>query len=188
MGNNNIKQSFSITSLLHHSKTISIQNRSQKMSMLLFYSNDQSIIKIKALFYRSKYYFEMRYLLLSLAFAFMLLSCSNEKAAQLPDKLLGMNIQYKYANDREYNVKLEEDGLSYRYASGSKPDKWWGKFTYHHAVLENKNHVVSWHEVDYDDYITLIIDFERKTLFGSGIIKGEEVHFQPAVITNINFE
>jgi len=115
--------------------------------------------------------------------------CSSEQESkQLPDKLLGMDIRYKYANDREYNVKLEEEGLSYRYVSGSKPKKWWGPFPYHHAELENENHVVAWHEADYDDYITLIIDFDKNTLFGSGIIKGEEVHFQPAKISKITFE
>jgi len=130
----------------------------------------------------------MRYILFPIAFVFFFAGCSNEKVDQFPDKLIGLNIQYKYANDREYNVKLEEDGLSYRYISGSKPDKWWGKFPYYHAVLENNIQVVAWHELGYDDYITLIIDFEGSTLFGSGIIKGEEVHFQPALITKITFE
>jgi hypothetical protein len=124
---------------------------------------------------------------LLLPILFMLSACCSEKEDQYPDKLVGMKIQYKYANDREYNVKLEEDGLSYRYVSGSKPDKWWGKFPYHHAVLANQIHVLAWHEVGYDDYITLIIDFDRNTLFGSGIIQGKEVHFQSANISTLTF-
>lgn len=127
-------------------------------------------------------------LIFCILFVLGLFGCINENPSKkLPEKLQGMNIQYKYDNDREYNVKLEEDGLSYRYVSGSKPDKWWGKFPYHHAVLANQNHIVAWHEVGYDDYITLIIDFDRETLFGSGIIQGKEVHFQSAQISSLTF-
>lgn len=131
----------------------------------------------------------MRIFILIIISVFTFLACSTvQKDVDYPDKLEGLHIQYKYANDREYAVKLEEDALSYQYKSGVKPDKWWGKFPYHHAILDNKYHVIAWHEVDYDDYITLIINLEEKTLFGSGIIKGEEVHFQPAVISKMAFE
>ena len=119
---------------------------------------------------------------------FLVLSCNEKRTVQYPDQLLGLNIQYRYSNDREYNVKLEKEGLSYRYISGSKPEKWWGKFPYNYSMLEDGQHVVAWHEEGYDDYITLIIDFERNTLFGSGIIKCEEVHFAPAEIFTYSFE
>lgn len=119
---------------------------------------------------------------------FLFSGCAQKKAESLPDKLLGLNIQYKYDNDREYNVKLTKEGLSYRYVSGSKPEKWWGPFPYHHAVFDEKYQVVAWHEVGYGDYITLMIDLEDKKLFGSGIIAGKEVHFEQAVIHTLAFE
>lgn len=125
--------------------------------------------------------------LLLLTMIFIAASCE-EKTPSYPEKLQGLNIQYKYANDREYNIKLEKEGLSYRYVSGSKPEKWWGPFPYHHALFDEEYHIVAWHEVGYDDYITLIIELEENKLFGSGIIAGEEVHFQPAVISRMAFE
>jgi phenolic acid decarboxylase len=125
---------------------------------------------------------------LMLMIVLFLTSCEDNKYEDLPEKLVGLNIQYKYDNDREYKVKLEKEGLSYRYVSGSKPEKWWGPFPYHHAVFDEEYQVLAWHEVGYDDYITLMIDLEDQKLFGSGIIAGKEVHFQPAKIKSLSFE
>ena len=131
----------------------------------------------------------MRIVLISLSILLFagFMSCDNEKDfnSNLPEELVGLDIQYKYANDREYNVKLEEEGLSYRYVSGSKPEKWWGPFPYHHYELEDELQVIAWFEEGYGDYVTLIINLDEKTLFGSAIIQGKDVHFEPAKINKL---
>ena len=104
----------------------------------------------------------------------------------MPENLVGTSLQYKYSGGNAYHVKLEEDGLSYQYKTGSKPNKWWGKFKYNHAVTDKGEHLVSWHEPGFGDYITLLIDFENKSLYGSGIIASKTVHFQKAELSEIS--
>lgn len=38
------------------------------------------------------------------------------------------NITYNYTSGHSYNVKFEEQGVTYRYLKGSKPEKLWGLF------------------------------------------------------------
>ena len=103
----------------------------------------------------------------------------------MPDNLNGTSIKYRYSKGNGYHVKFEDGTISYQYKTGSKPDKWWGKFKYNHLITEKNEHLVSWHEPEYGDYITLLIDFENKSLYGSGIIASKTVHFQKAEISEI---
>ena len=104
-----------------------------------------------------------------------------------PDDLIGVIMNYKYSGGNEYTVKIEDKGLSYQFKSGPKPEKWWGPFANNHMVTEGNNHIVAWHEPGYGDYITLVIDFEKHILYGSGIIGKKTIHFQKANIANVTF-
>jgi phenolic acid decarboxylase len=119
--------------------------------------------------------------------AFCLVGCNNsaDLNSTMPDKLVGTSLKYSYSGGNGYQLKFEEGTISYQFKSGSKPDKWWGKFKYNHLITENNEHLVSWHEPDYGDYITLLIDFENRSLYGSGIIANKTVHFQQAEISEI---
>ena len=44
--------------------------------------------------------------------------------SSLKRELSGTEITYNYTSGRSYNVKFEEAGVSYRYLTGSKPEKW----------------------------------------------------------------
>ena len=104
------------------------------------------------------------------------------------DDLDGTEITYKYDGGNAYNVKMEDGNLNYRFLSGSKPEKWWGPFLYNAFKTENGEYLIGWYEDGFGDYVTLLIDFERKYLFGSGIIvkkSGTKVHFDKAIISNI---
>ena len=127
----------------------------------------------------------MKHLLLILPIAFALFSCGQENKKEtlnFPDRLIGVETRYTYSEGNEYAVKFEEDGLSYQYRSGSKPEAWWGKFPYNYMITGNNEHLVSWHEPKKGDYVTLLINFEKELLYGSAIIKGTKVHFQTAEI------
>ncbi|PZE16531.1 hypothetical protein DNU06_11790 [Putridiphycobacter roseus] len=112
------------------------------------------------------------------------MSCS-EKTENFPDKLTDMEILYTYTGGNTYAVKFESDGLSYQFRSGKNPDKWWGKFEYNHLLTRKNEHFVSWFEPGYGDYVTLLINFENKIIYGSAIIKGKIVHFQQGNIQEI---
>ena len=101
------------------------------------------------------------------------------------DSLDGTNITYTYTGGRSYNVKFETVGVSYRYLTGTKPEKWWGPFPYKALVTDQGEFLVAWHEPDYGDYITLLINLEAEVLYGSGIIGSSSTHFEKARISNI---
>ena len=96
------------------------------------------------------------------------------------------DISYNYTSGRSYNVKFEEAGVSYRYLTGSKPDAWWGPFPYQAFEVEDNIYFASWFEEGYGDYVTLLINFNNKLLYGSAILAGKKVRFHGANIMNVN--
>ena len=105
----------------------------------------------------------------------------------LPSRELNStNITYNYTSGRSYNVKFEEQGVSYRYLTGSKPEKWWGPFPYQTFKVEDDVYLASWFEEGYGDYVTLLINFNNNLLYGSAILSGKTVHFHGAKIVKVN--
>ena len=100
--------------------------------------------------------------------------------------LNGTDITYNYTSGRSYNVKFEEEGISYRYLTGSKPEKWWGPFPYQAFQVDNNIYLASWFEKGYGDYVTLLINFNNRLLYGSAILSGKTVHFHGAKIVKVN--
>jgi len=45
-------------------------------------------------------------------------------AEEMTRELNGGQITYHYSSGRAYNVKFEEQGISYRYLTGTKPEAW----------------------------------------------------------------
>ena len=109
-------------------------------------------------------------------------------ADELTADLHGTEITYHYSSGRQYNVKFEASGASYRYLSGSKPDAWWGPFPYQAIRIEPQVYFLSWFEKGYGDYVTLLVNFNRKSVHGSAILRGEEVHFHQATLVSSNRE
>lgn len=105
----------------------------------------------------------------------------------LPTRNLnGTHITYNYTSGRSYNVKFEEEGVSYRYLTGSKPENWWGPFPYQAFKVEKDVYLASWFEKGYGDYVTLLINFNNRLLYGSAILSGKTVHFHGAKIVKVN--
>jgi hypothetical protein len=115
----------------------------------------------------------------------MLLISNMTMAMDTTRELNGTNITYIYTSDRSYNVKFEEVGVSYRYLTGSKPDIWWGPFPYQAMKVGKNIYFTSWFEKKYGDFVTLLLNLNEKKLYGSAILRGEEVHFHSAKIVNI---
>jgi hypothetical protein len=126
-------------------------------------------------------------LLRLIALIFLALSFTSMADALVSEtkSLDGVNITYDYTSGRSYHVKFEKQGISYRYLTGSKPAKWWGPFPYKAFEVQSNLFMTSWFEEGYGDYVTLLINFDNKLLYGSAIISGEEVHFHGAKIVKI---
>ncbi|PCJ29961.1 MAG: hypothetical protein COA90_10850 [Gammaproteobacteria bacterium] len=101
-------------------------------------------------------------------------------------KLNGTTISYEYTSGKAYNVKFEEAGVSYRYLTGSKPALWWGPFPYQAFEVEDNVFMAAWFEQGYGDYVTLLVNLNNNLLYGSAILRGEDVHFHGAKINTIS--
>jgi len=125
---------------------------------------------------------------LFIAACFGLLFVSAAPAAELSEPtraLNGTNITYAYTSGRSYHVKFEEAGVSYRYLTGSRPDAWWGPFPYQAFEVEKNVFFASWFEPGYGDYVTLLVNFNNRLLYGSAILRGETVHFHGARLLKV---
>ena len=120
-----------------------------------------------------------------LLFIFIQPALSDDAITNFTDSLDGTAITYTYSGGRSYNLKFDSGDISYRYLTGTRPDKWWGPFPYKAMVTDQGEFLVAWYEQGYDDYITLLINLEAEILYGSGIINKNSTHFEKALISNI---
>lgn len=106
--------------------------------------------------------------------------------AQAPTRALdGAQISYEYSSGRSYHVRFSAQGVSYRYLTGSKPEKWWGPFPYTAFEVGPDQFMAAWFEEAYGDYVTLLINFDQRVIHGSAILRGEEVRFHPAKLLTV---
>ncbi|NOQ76156.1 MAG: hypothetical protein GQ574_29420 [Crocinitomix sp.] len=109
------------------------------------------------------------------------------KNLEMPDRLVGVEMNFQYEEGNQYTAKFEPKGMSYKFhKNGKNPKKWNGPFDYNHLITNMNQHLVSWHEADKGDYVTLLINFESMTLYGSAILKSSHVHFQEGEIHKVN--
>lgn len=131
----------------------------------------------------------MKHLLSFVVSVLIVLANGNSVADELSGPTLALNgtsISYEYTSGRAYNVKFEQAGVSYRYLTGSKPEEWWGPFPYQAFEVEKNVFMLSWFETGYGDYVTLLVNFNNSLLYGSAILRGEEVHFHGASINEVD--
>lgn len=111
-------------------------------------------------------------------------ACQSEQV--IPEKLIGIHMNYTYENDVEFAVKFTKEGMYYQYKNGGAPDKWWGPFKYNHLITEQGEHYAAWYEPGYGDYVTLLINFEDKVLYGSALLgKTQKTLFHKAIIHSV---
>jgi len=127
----------------------------------------------------------MKYFIILFLF-YSLSGCVNAQESNFTRELDGRLISYAYSGGNEYQVKLEAQGASYQFRTGSKPEKWWGPFPYQAIKTDDGDYVISWFEEGYGDYVTLFVDFEKKYLIGSAIIPKKGIHFQRARIIEVS--
>lgn len=130
---------------------------------------------------------------MGLSFVAMVLfaACSSDGVEEAPYSLDGINMTYKYTEGNAYNVKFENDSVSYRYLTGSSPKTWWGPFKYNAVKRSNGEYFLSWYEHGYGDIVTLLLNSEKMEIWGSALIAKKDrdiVHFQKAKISEFRKE
>lgn len=105
---------------------------------------------------------------------------------ELTDTLNGTRIAYIYSGGMAVDLKFEKTGASYRMLNLQTLGGWHGPFPYKALQKENGEYFVTWFEEASVDYVSLVINFERKGLYGSALIGGEHTHFEKAVIRAIS--
>ncbi len=98
----------------------------------------------------------------------LVVTCQNKIKA--PDRLEGIEMQYKYENGVEFAIRYSAEGVYYQYKNGKSPDKWWGPFKYDYLLTDQGEHFLSWFEPGYGDHVTQLINLDDKVLYGSAII------------------
>ncbi len=128
----------------------------------------------------------MNFILIIVLTFFYGMACADD-LKELTHSLDGTEITYNYTSGRSYNVAFSPKGVSYRYLTGAKPEKWWGPFPYEAFEVKDNVFFASWFEKGYGDYVTLLINFNNDLLYGSAILRGETVHFHGAKLVKSNY-
>lgn len=111
-------------------------------------------------------------------------ACQNK--IQAPERLEGIEMQYRYENGVEFAIRYTKEGVYYQYKKGNSPNKWWGPFEYEYLLTEKGEHFLSWFEPGYGDHVTQLINLDDKILYGSAIIGDKHnVLFHPAKILRL---
>lgn len=105
---------------------------------------------------------------------------------ELTETLNGVRIAYTYSGGMAVDLKLEKTGVSYRILNPGTPEEWYGPFPYKALQKENGEYFVAWFEEASVDYVSLVINFESKVLYGSALIGGKYTHFEKAIIRAIS--
>jgi len=124
----------------------------------------------------------MRNILLITPMIFFLSLAHAEVKTELTDSLDGIGLTYTFSGGNAYNIKFSSKSLSYRFVSGSKPDKLWGPYPYKAMKTEKGEYFVAWFEDGY--YATILFDPKTKHLYGSSI-SGKNTYFEKAEISQI---
>lgn len=82
-------------------------------------------------------------------------------------QLNGTDITYTYSGGWSFNTRYEEKGVSYRFLNGPAAGKWLGPFSYQAFHVSEHVFLTSWYDSGREDYITHLINFNTKMLYGS---------------------
>lgn len=121
---------------------------------------------------------------------FILLSLCNMTTAEvvgdLTKDLKGLELTYHYASGRKYQVSFEEDTLSYLRLD-QKGREWEHGIPYISRKLDDNLYYLNWHRPEKVEFISIVLDFKKKTLYTSALLDGVDQHFDLANIVEANW-
>jgi len=108
---------------------------------------------------------------------------SQISAQELSDGLNGTTITYTYTGGWKFTAKYTEDGVSYRMHNYNTD--WTKPYPYKAFLIDKNVYFTSWYDTGRDEYVTHLIDLNKKRLHGSVLLGKEKVHFESAEINEI---
>lgn len=98
----------------------------------------------------------------------------------LTKKLDGKTITYRYSSGRKYNIRFYDDRLTFKQPNNPKaPTVTLG---YYAQEMSDDIYLVHWLAPGYTGHVALVIDLNKKQLFGSALMPGQYQLFDSATI------
>jgi hypothetical protein len=112
-------------------------------------------------------------------------------SSQSPDASLldGLELDYTYSSGGHLIASFYAGQLKYRWLSGPFEGVEESGLTYKSKKIGPEQYVINWHDLDNSNFVTLIIDLEKKVLHSSALLyygtEKEVTSFDGAVINSI---
>jgi phenolic acid decarboxylase len=122
-----------------------------------------------------------------------LIACSSlfadEISQNLSRELDGKTIAWEYDGGRNYELRVANGEITYRRTNGTNAREWRSLVPYTAHKIREGEFMIGWHEIDYSNYVTLLIDFNESKLYSSALLGNYDmIHFQEAKITDVTQE
>lgn len=85
----------------------------------------------------------------------------------------GTEIEYTYPNEGTVIVTFHEGLLDFKWIAGPFSGEHGGGHVYRARKISNDEYLVNWYELDTHDFITLLINFANKKVYGS-VLSGKD--------------
>jgi hypothetical protein len=107
--------------------------------------------------------------------------------AQDQGGLAGVQLDYTYEDGGRVVLSFEDGQLSYRWLSGPFEGVEERGLQYQHSAIRPNLYVISWHDTDNFNFVTLIVDLEHNVLQSSAVLYyGTEDEVTSFARANIN--
>lgn len=98
----------------------------------------------------------------------------------------GTEIEYTYPDEGTVVVTFYEGLVKFNWIAGPSSGEKGGGHAYRARKVSDDEYFVNWYELDTHDFITLLINFETKKVYGSALLaKDESVIFDEAKIRRV---
>ncbi len=95
----------------------------------------------------------------------------------------GTEIEYTYPDEGAVVVTFYEGLVKFNWIAGPASGEKGGGHAYRARKISDDEYFVNWHELDTHDFVTLLINFKTKKVYGSALLaKDESVIFDEAKI------
>jgi hypothetical protein len=82
----------------------------------------------------------------------------------------GVTVEYQYQSGMAIHMELENGLLSYEWVSGPAKGGENKNLPYRTRQIDKNVYIVNWYESEGPDYITLILNFNTRVMYSSGIL------------------
>ena len=131
--------------------------------------------------------------ILSIFISFTVLLFPLAAISQEPDKqaLSNVELSYTYSDGGSVILTLKDGKLGYRWIAGAFKGINVSGRTYISRKISESMYLVSWHDTENKNFVSLVFDLNRKIEYGTGLLSygkpDEAAHFDEAKIKNVKW-